>query len=86
PLLEQSGPWMKGASYDAAGNLTTLLDADKSEQDNHYDAMNRLTGSADTASGSYGTRGYAYDLNGNRTSITRNGATSAYTYNPANWL
>lgn len=86
PLVMQSGPWMKGATYDAAGNLTTLLDADKSEQDNRYDAMNRLTASNDTTTGGYGSRGYTYDLNGNRTSLTRNGATSVYTYNPANWL
>lgn len=86
PLLEQSGPWTKGAIYDPAGNLTTLLDADKSEQDNRYDAMKRLTQSTDTSLGGYGTRAYSYDLNGNRTSLVRNGATSVYTYNPANWV
>lgn len=50
-----------------------------------YDALNRLRRAQDTAGGS---DDYVYDLdgNGNVTSRTKNGATTAYTYNDANQL
>lgn len=86
PSVEQSGPWAKGASYDQAGNLSSLLDVDNTEQTFRYDAMNHLTQGADSAVGGFGTRAYTYDLNGNRTSVTRNGTTAASLYNPPNWL
>ncbi len=86
PTVRQSGPWVKSATYDPTGDLRTLTDADGTVQAYGYDAMGRLTAASDTASGSYGTRAYTYDLNGNRTSVTRNGATDPYSYNPPNWL
>jgi RHS repeat-associated protein len=86
PTVQQSGPWVKSASYDQAGDLSTLLDANNTQQTYSYDAMGHLTAASDTASGSYGTRSYSYDPNGNRTSVTRNSATQTYTYSPPNWL
>lgn len=86
PTVQQSGPWVKSASYDAAGNLATLKNVDGTEQSFGYDAVDRLTQAADTAVGGYGSLSYTYDLNGNRTSATQNAATTGYTYSPANWL
>ncbi|WP_018508794.1 RHS repeat-associated core domain-containing protein [Thiobacillus thioparus] len=42
----------------------------------------RLTGAA----GSFGSLGYSYDKNGNRTVETRNASTLSYVYSPPNWL
>jgi RHS repeat-associated protein len=44
-----------------------------------YDGLNRLT----SAQGFYGTLGYHYDLDGNRTQLTTNGAATAYSYDTA---
>ena len=86
PTVEQSGPWVKSASYDQAGDLSTLLDASNTKQTYSYDALGHLTAASNSAAGSYGSRAYAYDPNGNRTSVTRNAATTPYTYSPPNWL
>ena len=86
PTVQQSGPWGKSATYDQAGNLHTLTDADGTLQSYGYDVMQRLAAASDTASPGYGTRAYRYDRNGNRTSVSRNGATDRYTYSPPNWL
>ncbi|MEU8115273.1 RHS repeat-associated core domain-containing protein [Micromonospora sp. NPDC048947] len=49
-----------------------------------YDKANRLTKATDTASGTYD---YAYDSNGNRTSVKTNGTeTQKLTYNSANQI
>jgi YD repeat-containing protein len=60
---------VKSASYDQAGDLSTLLDANNTQQTYSYDAMGHLTAVSDTASGSYGTHRYSYDPNGNRTCL-----------------
>lgn len=61
--------------YDANGNLTTRDDALVGQPETYaYDALDRL----DAATGPFGSRGYAYDKNGNRTAL---GGT-AYTYTP----
>lgn len=86
PTVQQSGPWVKSATYDEAGDLSTLTDASNTAQTYSYDALGHLTAASNSAAGSYGSRAYTYDLNGNRTSVTRNAATTAYTYSPPNWL
>ena len=61
--------------YDANGNLTARDDTLTSQPETYaYDALDRLAG----ATGPFGSRGYAYDQNGNRTAL---GAT-AYSYTP----
>lgn len=86
PTVEQSGPWVKSASYDQANDLSVLLDANNTKQTYSYDAMGHLTAAQDTSSGGFGSRAYSDDPNGNRTSVTRNSATQTYTYSPPNWL
>ena len=86
PTVQQSGPWVKSATYDQAGDLSTLTDASNTAQTYSYDALGHLTAASNSAAGSYGSRAYAYDPNGNRTSVTRNGAAQTYTYSPPNWL
>jgi hypothetical protein len=61
--------------YDANGNLAARDDALASLTETYaYDTLDRL----DAATGPFGSRGYAYDKNGNRTAL---GGT-AYTYAP----
>ena len=47
------------------------------------DGLNRLTG-ADESGSTSNRSAYGYDLAGNRTSVTVNGATTTYSYNAAN--
>ncbi len=65
-------------SYDAASNRTSLTDAAGYVSSYSYDSLNRLTGLANTNSGSFG---FGYDALGRRTSLTRpNGVNTSYTY------
>lgn len=63
----------------------TMTDAGGRAVSYSYDAHNHLTRAQTTAGGSDDYQ-YGYDLNGNRTSQSVNGATTAYTYNAANQL
>jgi RHS repeat-associated protein len=80
PTTQQTGPRQKTASYDPAGNLYKLDDV-SATQTFTYDPVNALTSAIDTQPGGYGSLSYLYNPNGNRSSETRNGSTSAYTYN-----
>ena len=86
PVLVRSGPWQKSLSYDAAGNISVLLDINGAQQSYTYDADSRLLSAANTAANSYGTLAYQYDKNSNRTQATQNGSSVPYTYSPPNWL
>ena len=63
--------------YDANGNLETRLDSISGMDSFGYDTLNRL----DTGTGSFGTRDYDYDLNGNRVALY-DGSTTNYEYSP----
>lgn len=66
--------------YDANGNVdyqTNSINTSLS-QDLGYDPLDRL----DSASGTYGTLDYGYDLAGNRTSETANSVQDTYLYPP----
>ncbi|MCI4567064.1 RHS repeat-associated core domain-containing protein [Lysobacter sp. CFH 32150] len=64
-------------SYDGDSNPTQrTLNGDS--QALTYDAQARL----DTASGAFGTRDYGYDAVGNRTSLSADGQTTSYAYQP----
>ncbi len=82
------GPRYKLAGYNEAGDLNLLTDIYGHRQEYGYDANGRLLSLNDTAAGGLGSLSYLYDLNGNRTSETRNGATQSYVYSPtdSNWL
>ncbi len=80
PVYQFSGPRYKYATYDPAGNLSALNDINNTSQTFAYDALNQLTGAADTRSGSYGNLSYLYNANGNRQSETRNGVSTPYFY------
>jgi RHS repeat-associated protein len=82
PTFQRSGPRLKNAYYDPAGNLDTLADF-STTQTFAYDALNGLTGATDTQAGGYGDLSWLYDQNGNRQSETRDGTPTAYIYNPA---
>lgn len=65
--------------YDGNGNLETWTDALFGGGSNFaYDTLNRL----DSGSGFFGARDYDYDLNGNRTQLVSDGATTNYGYIP----
>lgn len=82
PTFQRSGPRLKYANYDPAGNLITLADA-STGQDFAYDALDQLLKASDTQAGSYGNLSYAYNANGNRREEVRDGASTLYIYNPA---
>lgn len=65
------------ANNDITGITDTLNSANS--QTFGYDALNRLT----SAQGFYGTLGYNYDFDGNRTALSTNGTTTAYSYDAA---
>lgn len=71
-----------GYEFDAVGNLQTLRKGDQSEpplRSYGYDALDRLTGVMDGATGTELQR-YAYDATGNRIGSTAGGITSSYAY------
>ena len=72
--------------YDAAGNLTKLVDGDSIETDYAYDADNRVTAKTFVSDSSENTT-YAYDSTaggnygiGRRTSVTEASGSTAFTY------
>jgi RHS repeat-associated protein len=65
------------ADDDITGITDTLNSANS--QTFGYDPLNRLT----TAQGFYGTLGYGYDLDGNRTELSTNGTAASYSYDTA---
>jgi RHS repeat-associated protein len=72
--------------YDDASNLTTWDDhlAANLDRTFGYDSLNRLTTA--TSANLWGTLSYTYDELGNRESLTHNGATTTYVYDPDNRL
>lgn len=71
-----------GYGFDAVGNLQTLRKGDQSEpplRTYSYDALSRLTGVSDSATGAE-LQEYAYDPTGNRTGSTDGGVASIYAY------
>lgn len=62
----------------ADNDITAIADGVTSgnSQSLGYDSLDRLT----SAQGAYGTLGYSYDLDGNRTQETSNGSATALTY------
>ncbi|MGD8619769.1 MAG: RHS repeat-associated core domain-containing protein, partial [Gammaproteobacteria bacterium] len=66
------------ALYDGNGNLRIRTDAFSGSSDFSYDTLSRL----DTGSGPFGTRDYAYDLNGNRIQLISDGLITNYGYTP----
>ncbi len=80
PGLHVSGPRMKFADYDPAGNLKTLTDSNGQQQSFGYNELDELASASDTQTGSYGNLSYLYLDNSNRRRETRNGVNSRYTY------
>jgi len=70
-------------TYDANGNIIGVANSVGSTSTAYtYDGLNRLIG--ETGGGN--TYAYNYDIGGNLTSVTKNGATvHSYTYGNANW-
>jgi RHS repeat-associated protein len=64
--------------YDPNGNLMTRTDSFSSTATFNYDALDRLV----TGAGSFGSRDYNYDLNGNRTFLD-DGSITDYGYSTA---
>ncbi|MHB0975267.1 MAG: RHS repeat-associated core domain-containing protein [Thiobacillus sp.] len=88
PSNSVDGPRNKVLSYDLAGDIVSQTDIDTTVLTYGYDATGRLVSAIDTASNGFGSLGYSYDKNGNRTVETRNASNLGYVYNPAgsNWL
>jgi len=82
--IQESSPnsGTTGYSYDTAGNVKSKTDASGVTANYTYDALNRLT--AITYPNGDGNVTYAYDAGttgiGHLTSVTRNGVTTAFTY------
>jgi RHS repeat-associated protein len=72
-------------TYDAYGNVLTLLDPLGQTTTKGYDAMNRLT-SISYSDGTTPSATYGYDANGNRTSMSDGTGSSSYAYDEANRL
>ena len=72
-------------TYDPAGNQTSVIDANGATTTYAYDALNRLTG-VTYANGSTAPVTYAYDADGNRTSMTDGAGTETFTYDTLNRL
>jgi RHS repeat-associated protein len=88
PWFNFDGPRYKLYNHDEAGNVASLADINNTLLTYTYDATGRLTGATNTAANSFGSLGYLYDQNGNRTTETRNASNLPYVYNPtgSNWL
>lgn len=68
-------------SYDKNSNITNIADnLDTTKTKTYgYDSQDRLT----TATGPWGSLNYSYDLNGNRTTETKNSSATSYNYKPS---
>ncbi|MBS0329112.1 MAG: RHS repeat protein, partial [Proteobacteria bacterium] len=86
PVVRLDGSYLKYYIYDAAGDVAALNDINNSVLTYAYDATGRLVSALDSASNGFGSLAWAYDLNGNRQSETRNAGTMPYAYSPPNWL
>lgn len=86
PWYNFDGPRYKLYGHDPAGNVANIADISNTLLSYTYDSTGRLTGANNTASNSFGSLAWAYDLNGNRQSETRNAGTMPYVYTPPNWL
>jgi RHS repeat-associated protein len=79
-MTDQQVPGVLGIGYllyDANGNLKSRLDSISGMDSFSYDTLNRL----ETGVGSFGTRDYDYDLNGNRVGLY-DGSAINYGYSP----
>ena len=65
-------------SYDLAGDIVSQTDIDTTVLTYGYDATGRLVSAIDTASNGFGSLGYSYDKNGNRTRQTDAGGHVTY--------
>jgi len=65
------------SQYDGNGNLLAKIGGASGSSDYSYDAFDRL----DAANGPFGSRGYGYDLNGNRLNLN-DGSVTSYDYMP----
>jgi RHS repeat-associated protein len=74
PLLQRTS-----RTYDPAGNLATRTDANGNTTTFGYDALDRLT-SITYAATTTPSVTYAYDANGNRTTMTDGAGTETYAY------
>ncbi|MBN8771113.1 MAG: RHS repeat protein [Thiobacillus sp.] len=87
PWARADGPYIKLFSYDPSSNIANLFDFNSNTSLTYaYDATGRLVSALDSASNGFGSLAWAYDLNGNRQSETRNAGTMPYAYSPPNWL
>ena len=88
PSNSVDGPRNKVLSYDLAGDIASQTDIDTTVLTYGYDASGRLISAIDSATNGFGSLGYSYDKNGNRTVETRNASNLGYVYNPpgSNWL
>jgi RHS repeat-associated protein len=81
-IQDSAGDLSLGYEFDPVGNLSTLRDgllSDPPKARYGYDALNRLAEVKDGATGT-AIDTYGYDATGNRSSVTRAGVTTAYTY------
>src|SRR6266404_439032 len=67
-------------SFNHQGLLATIKDPASQTTSLYYDAKGRLTNRTDNV----GSRTYGYDANNNRTSVTQNGSTNAWTMDAYN--
>jgi RHS repeat-associated protein len=73
--------------YDAAGNLTQVSNYNGSVIGMAYDSLDRVVQNVQTLPGGFtATIGYAYDANGNRTSMTTPWGSFSYGYDALNRL
>ena len=80
-----SGPLVTATTFDPAGSPLTVVDALGQGTTHGYDALGRLI-SVDYAAPGTADVGYAYDPNGNRTSMTDGTGTTTYAYDEADRL
>ncbi len=84
----QSFDYAYGSTSDGSfwnGYVRSVTELDGSKVSYSYDDLNRLSGA--TRTGTYPfSQSYGYDLNNNRTSITKDGTTTSATYDAANQM
>ena len=88
PTYNFDGPRYKLYGYDLASNVASIADISNGALTYAYDATGRLVSALDSAANGFGSLGYSYDKNGNRTVETRNASNLSYVYSPpgSNWL